>query len=156
MKKFLIIAILTLSTTYAAYPQNYNTGVGLRGGWFNGITAKHFIDRHAALEGIVSMRWSGFSITGLYEIQKPIPSVEGLSWFYGGGAHIGFWDGSKVDWDHKKDSFTVIGIDGIIGIEYTFEEIPLNLGIDWKPAFNLIGYSSFWGDGGAFSIRYVF
>jgi hypothetical protein len=53
-------------------------------------------------------------------------------------------------------NYTVIGIDGILGIEYNFEEVPINIGVDWKPAFNLTGYSGFWGDGGALSIRYIF
>ncbi|NLN95371.1 MAG: hypothetical protein GX128_04285 [Bacteroidales bacterium] len=156
MKKALIVIIILFSTIYSTNAQDYNTGIGLRGGWFNGITAKHFIAEQTAIEGTVALRWSGISITGLYEIQKPINITDGLSWFYGGGAHIGFWEGSHIKWEENRDSYTVIGIDGIIGIEYTFQEIPLNLGIDWKPAYNLIGHSSFWGDGGAISVRYVF
>jgi len=41
-------------------------------------------------------------------------------------------------------------------LEYNFKEIPFNLGIDWKPVFNLTGASGFYGDGGAISIRYIF
>ena len=53
-------------------------------------------------------------------------------------------------------TYTVIGIDGIIGLEYSFTEIPINVSIDWKPVLNIIGYSGFWGDGGALSVRYMF
>jgi len=35
-------------------------------------------------------------------------------------------------------------------------EVPFNISIDWKPAYNLWGYSGFWADGGALSIRYIF
>ena len=49
-----------------------------------------------------------------------------------------------------------IGIDGIIGIEYNIEPIPFNISLDWKPGLNLIGYTGFWGDELAFSIRYIF
>jgi len=50
----------------------------------------------------------------------------------------------------------VIGIDGILGLEYNFKEIPFNIGIDWKPMIDLGGSSGFYGDGGAISIRYIF
>jgi hypothetical protein len=50
----------------------------------------------------------------------------------------------------------VIGIDGIIGLEYVFRDIPINIGLDWKPALNIIGNTSFWPDKGAVSIRYIF
>ena len=82
--------------------------------------------------------------------------MEHLNWYYGGGAHIGFWNGNNVKWGTAGTSYTVIGIDGILGIEYSFSEAPINIGIDWKPAINIIGYTGFWGDGGALSIRYIF
>lgn len=157
MKKTFLIATFMLSMACVGFAQNYKTGVGLRGGWFNGITAKHFIKDDVALEGILSTRWSGFNFTGLYEVHRSAFDVEGLVWYYGGGGHIGFWNGEDVEWGSKKTgSYTVVGIDGIIGIEYTFRDIPLNLSIDWKPVVNLVGHSGFWGDGGAVSIRYVF
>jgi hypothetical protein len=79
-----------------------------------------------------------------------------LNFYYGIGGHIGFWDG-RYYWNYNNDrNYTVIGIDGILGLEYNFKEIPFNLSIDWKPAFNLNDSSGFWGDGGAISIRYIF
>ena len=109
------------------------------------------------IEGILAARWKGFIITGLYEIHNNQGfEVDRLYWYYGFGGHIGFWDGSNVSWADDDDSYTVIGIDGILGLEYNFSEVPINLSIDWKPAFNLVGYSGFWGDGGAISIRYIF
>lgn len=50
----------------------------------------------------------------------------------------------------------VPGIGGISGLEYSFDEVPINLGTDWKPVFNFIGYTGWWADGGALSIRYIF
>ncbi|MDP8200544.1 MAG: hypothetical protein P9M11_00210, partial [Candidatus Tenebribacter burtonii] len=70
--------------------------------------------------------------------------------------HIGFWSGKDVGWADDDKDYTVVGIDGIIGIEYNFEELPFNIGLDWKPAFNLSGNTEFWGDGGALSLRFVF
>lgn len=155
MKKLLMVSMFSfcLSTVIA---QDYNTGIGLRGGWFNGVTVKHFIGDNKALEGIVSTRWSGLNVTLLYEIHNNAFGVDRLNWYYGGGGHIGFWDGKNVKWSSKNQPYTVIGIDGILGLEYNFKEIPINLSLDWKPSLNLIGYYGFWGDGGAFSIRFIF
>ena len=39
------------------------------------------------------------------------------------------------------DPFFHVGSDGIIGIEYTFQEIPVNISADWKPEFKFINYT---------------
>jgi hypothetical protein len=104
----------------------------------------------------LSTRWHGFNITGLYEIHNYPFAVEGLSWYYGFGGHLGFWDGYRSSRFDEDKTYTVIGIDGILGLEYSFVEVPICLSLDWKPALNVIGHSGFWGDGGAFSIRYAF
>jgi hypothetical protein len=67
-----------------------------------------------------------------------------------------FYNGDNTTWGTAATSYTVIGVDGILGLEYNFSEVPINISIDWKPAFNLVGYSRFFGDGGALSLRYIF
>lgn len=156
MKKLMLVLLIALFIGLKSNAQDYNTGIGLRGGWGSGLTIKHFMHDNKAVEGIFDSRWHGFSVTGLYEIHHEAFEVNRLNWYYGIGAHIGFWNG-RYYWDYNKDrNYTVIGIDGILGLEYNFEEIPFNIGIDWKPAFNLTDSSGFWGDGGAISIRYIF
>lgn len=154
MKKALFVYVLCVFAA-AAQAQDYHTGIGLRGGSSSGITVKHFISDKAAIEGIFSSRWGGANLTGLYEISKGLGSVAGLNWYYGAGAHVGRWYGDRSPWFKDKEHHIVLGADAIIGLEYNFKEIPINLSIDYKPAFNLIGYSGFWGDEGALSIRYL-
>jgi hypothetical protein len=36
-----------------------------------------------------------------------------------------------------------------LGLEFHFSAVSINLSVDWKPAFNLVGYSGFWADGGS-------
>ena len=156
MKKLMLGISLILLFSGVVKAQDYNTGIGLRGGFSSGLTVKHFISDDTAIEGILSSRWHGINITGLYEIHKKSFSINELSWYYGFGGHIGFWDGDRVGWADDDDAYTVLGIDGILGLEYSFKEVPINLSLDWKPALNLIGYTGFWGDGGALSIRYIF
>lgn len=156
IKSILIIITLAFTIQHYASGQNYNTGIGVRLGSFTGITAKHFMSPVNALEGLLSFRWDGFIITGLYEWQKPIPSVEGLDWEIGGGAHIGFWNGNSYYWrpDNGGTTSAVFGLDFILGMEYTFRQAPFTVGLDWKPAFNLIGDYHWWGDGVALSVRF--
>ena len=156
MKKTLIVSAIVLCFAIVSQAQDYKTGIGLRGGLYNGLTIKHFISEKSALEGLVATRWSGFEVTGLFEIHNPLANVDRLKWFYGIGGHIGFYDSDYTSWGDPGTSYTVIGADLILGLEYSFSEVPVNLSLDWKPAFNIIGYSKFFGDGGALSIRYIF
>lgn len=156
MKKITITALLALFIVTMSSAQNYNTGIGFRGGYSNGLTIKHFVSTKAAIEGIFASRWHGAELTGLYEIHNTAFSAPRLQWLIGFGGHIGFWNGEDTNWGNHGEKYTVVGIDGILGLEYSFREVPINLSIDWKPALNLVGYTGFWGDGGAFSIRYIF
>jgi len=157
MKKiFLITLVISFLSILNLSAQSYNTGIGLRGGLAQGVTIKHFFGKtNNAIEGILAFRWDGPFITGLYEIHDDPFKVDGLQWFYGFGAHIGFWDGDNVPWEDEAKSITAIGVDGILGLEYTFEEIPINITLDWKPAINLAG-GGYWADGFALSVRFVF
>ncbi|MFC1566126.1 hypothetical protein ACFL4B_04235 [Candidatus Neomarinimicrobiota bacterium] len=158
MKKiFMLIAVLTFTASLAqSQARDYNTGIGIRGGWDYGLTIKHFGGNDTAFEGIVSTRWHGYNVTGLFEIHKNAFDLNRLNWYYGLGGHIGFWDGDNVKWADDKKNYTILGIDGILGLEWSISEIPFCISIDWKPTYNLVGYSGFWGDQGAVSIRYIF
>lgn len=156
MKKVFLASTLFLLVVLSANAQDYNTGIGVRGGLSNGLTVKHFIESDRAIEGLLSSRWRGFNITGLYEIHAQAFDTPRLNWYYGFGGHIGFWDGYKDHPWFNDGTYTIIGIDGIIGIEYNIEPIPFNISLDWKPGFNIIGYTGFWGDELALSIRYIF
>lgn len=168
------IAALTFNSGTPAQGQpGYKTGIGLRAGLEGGLTIKHFIKGNKAIEGILSRGWGygGVRLTGLFEIQKPFPAAKGLSWFYGFGAHIGFFNGNYYGYyghlgggyydkhgvwhpNGYQNYYPAVGIDGILGLEYQFAEIPITMGLDIKPYFDIIGRGNHFGDG-AFSIRYI-
>jgi len=157
MKKYLLVITLIFSMSAITVAQDYQTAGGVRGGLYNGLTIKHFLGSKSAAEGILTTRWQGFNITGLYELHSMNAfDVSRLNWYYGIGGHIGFWNGAYTPFLSTSDNYTVIGVDAILGLEYNFEEIPINVSVDWKPALNLIGYTGFLADGGALSIRYIF
>lgn len=138
-----------------SYSQSYNTGIGVRLGYFNGVTAKHFIHSNRAIEGIISSRWKGLIITGMYEYQNPLTGIPNFDWYIGGGCHVGFWGDGDYD-EENDDSYTIIGVDFVVGLEYIFRTAPFTLTFDWKPAVNLIGDTNWWGDGFSLSARYRF
>ncbi|MBA3899634.1 MAG: hypothetical protein H0X62_05395 [Bacteroidetes bacterium] len=138
---------------------DYTTALGLRFGFEGGITLKHFISSDRAIEGILSSAYAhrGIRLTGLYEIYAGAFDVDGLSWFYGFGAHIGYGRYGRDRWNHYHYRYDgpVIGIDGIIGMEYQIQEIPFSVSLDIKPAIDIIGFrSGHFGDI-ALSIRYI-
>ena len=151
---FLFLAFSFSSIHLSA--QNYETGIGLRFGISNGITLKKFVSSEAAIEGIIALRKKGVGFTGLYEKHATAFDVKELQWYYGFGGHVGFWD------DHRKysdpifseDAETRAGIDGILGLEYTIEEIPFSISMDYHPFVNLIGYNGLQGTA-AVSLRFI-
>lgn len=151
----------------------YKTGIGLRLGWEGGVSFKHFIKEKHALEALLSTGWGygGFRFTALYEVHKPFPDVDGLDWFFGGGIHAGVYSGRYFGYygyagsgyyDNQgrwhpagyRSRYPVVGIDGILGLEYQIEDIPLTIGLDIKPYLNFVGWGSRYADG-ALTVRYI-
>lgn len=166
-KKIIVLSIAFLSGIIQLNAQDYKTGIGVRlGGLTSGITVRGFVNSNSAIEGIVSFGHRSFLITGLYEKFKPIPNAEGLTWFYGGGIHFGFFryggtyyyykeKGNKIYVVREGDSRVVPGADFIIGMDYKFKGAPLNLGLDLKPFIDFIDGTELYFDG-ALSFRFVF
>jgi len=138
----------------------YNTAIGVRlGGLTSGITLKTFLKSDVALEGILSFGRNSFLVTGLYEQQNSIVSARGLQWFYGAGAHIGFFrnDGSYYAFrgDRVYNNMSVVGLDGIIGLDYKFSGAPINVALDVKPILDFFDGTAVYFDTGL-SIRITF
>lgn len=149
MRKLLtVVLLLVASSFFAAQAQDYKVGVGVRLSsasptLSNSITVKYNMNQQSSLEGLISFG-SRFGIGGLYERNK-VTTVSGLNWFYGGGAYVGFEDGD-----------TFLGPTGIIGLDYKFPSIPLNLSLDWKPELDFIPSINFVPDAFALSARFTF
>jgi hypothetical protein len=154
MKKVISIVTLFLitATSFAQdinTSSSYKTAVGVKV-YPGAITVKHFLNDHAAVEGI-GYFYNGFKLTGLYELHGNINGLEGLKWYIGPGAHIGF---DNVNNDNSNNGIAV-GIDGIIGLDYKITGAPINISFDWQPSFNFITDSYFKGYGGL-AFRFTF
>ena len=162
---YILPVLFTVLLPLYSYSQSgsgdYKTAGGIRLGFYPGITVKHKLEKSAALEGILSSRYNGLIITGLYEIQAPAftsTDLRGFQWYYGGGAHIGtFGTGSYKNRNgvlYSTTTFT-LGVDFILGLEYKMEEIPFLIGLDIKPFFDLVNPGRGYWDS-ALSFRYIF
>jgi hypothetical protein len=143
-----LILVLVVSAFCSLQAQDYKVALGVRLSnatptLSNAITMKYHMTQQHALEGIVSFG-SRFGLGALYEIYKPT-TVSGLNWFYGGGVYVGFESGD-----------TYLGPTGIIGLDYKFPDLPLNLSLDWKPELDFIPAINFVPDAFGFSARFTF
>ena len=116
MKTYFLSLCFIVTICFSLQAQdNYQESIGIRGGALSAITYKRMISLAGAIEGIAGYNFTNgriFSVTGLYEHHFFINY--GLNWFAGGGLMLGA----------NKDDFR-LGIDAILGIEYTFEKLKL-------------------------------
>jgi hypothetical protein len=156
VKKSLFTCLLALVLVSMGNAQDYKNGLGLRVGVYNGFTVKHMLGPKSALEGIISTRWKGIGITGLYEFHNTLFNSDQLRWYAGLGGHVGFYNGDNASWGSPGTSYSVVGFDAILGLEFCFSDVPISLDLDWKPAFNFWGYKGVWADEVTFAMRYIF
>lgn len=155
MKRVLFLAMLLMAIgMMPSNAQLYKTGLGVRlsnndPAINNSVSFKYFINEKAALEGLFTFSEKP-ALGALFELHNPIQSTEGLQWFYGGGAYIGFE--SNKDVANRQ----LMGAQGIVGLDYKFKNLPLNLTLDWKPELNIIDNINFEPAAIGFSMRFTF
>jgi hypothetical protein len=157
MKKIAFVSFFFIISIITVKAQDYNTAIGVRGGFYNGLTLKQFISNTNALEGIIATHYRGLLLAGMYQIHANAFDAPGLNWYYGGGAHLGFYNRRYTPsrYDDQTGSFSTFGIMGVVGLEYKIEEIPVTVGIDITPAFDIIGHTGLWLNSGI-TLRYTF
>ena len=161
MKKiFLPFLICFIFLTLNIQAQSWEKALGLRLGFPNSITYKQFISETAAIEGIFGTRNDdgvrSINLSAAYQIHNSLidDSFGELRWYYGGGGTLIFF---SFDDNSTLSGGTSIGIQGYLGVDYTFEGVPINLSLDWTPNFLFTGFSDgFEGDFGGVAIRYIF
>jgi hypothetical protein len=142
---FTLFFIVVSATNVNA--QNYKTALGIRLSnddaiVNNSISLKYFFSNSTAIEGLLSFG-DPIALGVLLEKHKPVGTT-GLSWFYGGGAYIGFGDSKNI------------GAQGILGLDYKLPSIPVNFSLDWKPELNIVKETIFEPAAVGVSIRFAF
>lgn len=146
MKKLLSLAVILASfllISKRSAAQDYKTAVGLKfGGYENGLSIKYFMEKSVALEGIIGIRQHGMVITGLYEFHQEAFGVPELRFYYGAGAHIGaIGAGVYQRFNGANEPYAraqlLLGVDGVLGLEYLIPKSPVALSLDLNPRAEL-------------------
>lgn len=152
--KILIIFFLFSIAAYNASAQYsgkslYKTAIGVRVVPL-GVTFKTFLGQtNKAIELIGNFN-DGFRVTGFYEWHGDLTANKTLKWYIGLGAHGGYYEKN----DNDGISF---GFDGVVGLDYKFKTLPLNLSLDWQPSMELITpKTAFKADRGGVAVRFAF
>src|ERR1700712_750316 len=147
-KLLLTLFVICLFFATSLHAQDYKVGLGIRFSdasptLSNSVSVKYFLNESNAIDGLISFGGSRFGIGGLYEIHAPINATPGLKWYYGAGGYVGF-----------QNHDTYLGPTGVVGLDYKFQNIPLNLSLDWKPELDIIPRINFVPD--AFGLPALF
>ena len=141
-RTLVILSILIVSVAYSNAQE-----LGVRFGNVSGgnvaIDGIFSTGKFSRVHGDVSFG-NGAGIDLLWDfIYRPI-SGEAFKWYLGAGPYV--W----ID-----DPFW-LGAAGEIGLEYSFETIPISLSMDWRPDISIVETTDFHSDGFGVNIRYVF
>ena len=147
-KKFIVSVSAILFFSLSIMAQDYKTALGVRlssdqAMVNNSVSIKHFLNNRTAIEGLLSFS-DPLAIGALFEIHKPFSETGGLKWYYGGGGYVGFGNSASF------------GAMGVIGLDYKFSNIPLNLSLDWKPELNIVTDINFEPAAVGFTVRFTF
>ncbi len=140
--------------------QNYDSSIGLRAGGTSGFTYKKNLKSNTSFEGLLGLWNNGFGITALVEKNVSAFDTPNLSWYYGAGGHFAIYGNNGNGFargERRADSGDLgIGVDGILGLEYKFDDIPFSMSIGVKPflEFDTSGNTFLAIDPG-FGIRYI-
>jgi hypothetical protein len=140
MKKvFVFLFAFIFIGALAANAQTYQTALGAKfytgNGSIGGVNVRHSTAENTALEGSLLFFNGGIGLEGLYEYQGPISGAEGLQYFVGGGAMLGFGTGPRID-DNRNNSTTfALRLTG--GVDYKFADAPIDVSLGLDPFFYL-------------------
>ncbi len=150
--KMLLIAPLFFLCVHVS--AQYSSAVGLRFGYPASVSYKKFLNDKNAIELMAGIYFSDINLGAIYEIHTDIESIDNLKWYYGGGVQVGLYN-------NFSSSGVAVGLSGVLGLDYVFDDLPLNLSLDIMPTFFLkgSGYTNGYYNGldsyGALSARYV-
>ena len=157
MEKRVYCSIFFMMMTFSLMAQLYDSAAGVRLGAPLALSYKKIINENKAVEGYLGTRKIGdarfTNISGAYQIHQPIDlfNFEEL-YYYGFGASIYFWSFEE----EGSNQLVSPGLQGYLGLEYTFEDKPLNVTLDWIPSIFLSGpIGGLRGGFLAIGVRYV-
>ena len=164
MKRFFFLALFAVATQ-CVFAQGYSQSVGIRAGWSSGLEYRFYTDDSNSYKFLLSGRNRGLQAHALKEFhQYDLFSFSNqLVFVYGFGIHVGFerwneWYAAPGRSWYDTRSSLIVGGDGLAGLEYIFDELPISAGIEVKPFFDILGKKPFRINvfDFAFTVKYLF
>lgn len=144
--------------------QNYEKAIGARVGYPFAVSYKQALGESSMIELYGGYRGyvygNGFSISGAYQKVYPFDfddEIDGFNWYWGVGPSVYFWNYGSGLRDRANYSRVSIGLNGYFGLEYTFDDTPISISLDWVPTIRIGSgyYTGFTGLHGGLAVRYV-
>lgn len=164
MRKIILLIFLLLPAFFAN-AQGFKHAIGIRGGLSSGFEYRIYTDDSNSYKFLLSTRNHGAQFHALREFHRYdlFDFSPQLVFFYGVGIHAGFETWDEVHYQNNTrwyDSRAAIlaGLDGLTGVEYVFYEVPVSLGLEVKPFFDVFGKNMFRVQpfDFAFTVKYLF
>ena len=144
---FLLFIFFTVNTVFA---QEFRQAVGIRAGWTAGFEYRVFTDDYNSFKFLLSSRERGLQLHAMKEFHRYdlFDFTDQLTFVFGGGLHAGYerWDVHFYNYNtsyYRTRTSLIAGIDGLAALEYTFYTVPVSLGFEVKPYFDLWGREIF-------------
>lgn len=158
--KILTFLLFGMLSVMFGYGQEYKSAIGGKLGYGLIGSYKTFVSETSAIDLFAGINWwGGVSLGAYYEKHTPIPSLENLQWYWGAG---GSFTHRNYGLFGVSGGYNEVGISGVIGLDYSFDDIPLNLSLDYAPTivvyetYDAINpYNRFKGQYGALTVRYI-
>lgn len=140
--------------------QPYKAALGVKFLWGISATGKFFVKDNAAFEAIVhydgmSGLGTALNLTALYEYHGSF-AVPGLQWYLGAGASLGYIKLKGFEDSEPNSSSFSYGLDGVAGLEYKIDKLPIAISLDWQPGYTLNSGGGFASKSGGFGVKYTF
>lgn len=156
LSNFLMIFLASASL----HAQQYQTALGFRGDLStieNGlaeISLKHFFSGQSAFQINGGGNQRSIFLQIAYHRNQTLTTD--LEWFWGAGVNGSYWKrGNYGRLDIEETTGFWGGVDGVIGLDYTFLEVPINLALDTGPTLRVVPEVKFGWMAGV-SFRYAF
>ncbi|MDQ1332332.1 MAG: hypothetical protein QG576_366 [Bacteroidota bacterium] len=142
-----IFLAIMLLPTFASGQEGYRQA-GFRSGYRGGFFFQMTVDAGTTEIGYNTMLGfnnNGIQLTGLRIIyERPVVDISPDLYFgWGYGGHVGFIVTDNIMYLGERFNFPnerfcpVFGADGWVGAEYRFPNIPINIGVNFKPFVEL-------------------
>jgi len=149
MKRLLLISTFVILSCQV-FSQGFKQAAGIRAGLTGGLEYRIYTDDLNSYKFLLGSRERGLLVHAIKEFHRYdlFTFTDQLNFVFGAGVHIGYerWDQQYYNYNtsyYVTRTAFIAGLDGLAGLEYMFRDVPISLGLEVKPYFDLFGREMF-------------